>query len=278
MATALLSARGRVTCSIPSARAMQPSAGLPNLFVLGAGKSGTTTLHQLLGRHPDIHVCDPKEPSFFCSHFQVVRDPVSYFRLFASDRRYRVDASHVYFSNPETAPVLRALFPEAKVLLILRHPKARAHSLYRHMRLSMHDDGRPLELAETFYEALRLEDERFHSPDFMRNCRQYFWNFMYIRSSFYDEQLTRYLGLFTREQFLIMTLAELISRPQQKIAEIAAFLEVEPSGFGESVPVVNAAPAYEGFDQMCDAFMGDRFGDLTRRVDALVGRAMDWSV
>lgn len=37
----------------------------PNLFVLGAGKCGTTSLYHLLQRHPDIHVCDPKEPSFF---------------------------------------------------------------------------------------------------------------------------------------------------------------------------------------------------------------------
>lgn len=257
---------------------MQPLAGTPNLFVLGAGKSGTTTLHQLLGRHPDIHVCDPKEPSFFCSHFQVVRDPISYFRLFASDRRYRVDASHVYFSNPETAPVLRALFPEAKFLLILRHPKARAHSLYRHMRRSMHDDGRPLERAETFYEALRLEDERFHSPDFMRDCRHYFWNFMYVRSSLYDEQISRYLALFPRDQFLVMTLGELRAAPQKTVGEIARFLGVDPEGFGADVPVVNAAPPYEAFDLASDALMERRFGDLTRRVDARVGRPLDWSL
>lgn len=257
---------------------MRHLAGTPNLFVLGAGKSGTTTLYHLLGRHPDIHVCTPKEPSFFCSHFQVVRDPITYFGLFNSDRRYRLDASHVYFSNPETAPVLRALFPQAKFLVILRHPKARAQSLYRHMRRSLQKDGRPLELVDHFYEALCLENERFQSRDFKENCRHYFWNFMYMRSSEYDLQISRYMSLFLRDQFHIITLGELRAEPQRRVAEIAAFLDVDPAGFGEDVPVSNAAPAYDGFDGACDGVMESHFGDLTRRVDTLVGRPMDWSL
>ncbi len=257
---------------------MRSAAGTPNLFILGAGKSGTTTLYDLLGRHRDVHLCSPKEPSFFCRHFQVVRDPITYFSLFRSDRRYRVDASHAYFTDPETAPVLRALFPRAKFLLILRAPKARAYSLYRHMRRTRHSDGRPCELADSFDQALILEEERFHSPDFMEHCRQYFWNFMYVRSSFYDEQISRYFSLFPREQFFILTLGELVAAPNRKLAEIADFLGLDPVYFGTDVPVSNASPAEAGFDRVCNALMESRFGTLTHRVEALVGREMDWSL
>ena len=251
--------------------------GTPNLFILGAGKCGTTTLYHLLGSHPEIQVSVPKEPSFFCSYFQVVRDPITYFALFDSQRRYRVDASHAYLSDPKTAPVLRDLFPESKFILILRHPKARAHSLYRHMRRSMHSDGRPFELSEDFHEALILEDERFEAPEFAASCRQYFWNFMYIRSSFYDVQLLRYLELFSRDQFLIVTLAELHGQPECVLSKISTFLDVSREGFSPNVPVSNAAPAYEAFSAACDALMEERFGDLTRRVEMIAGRVLDWS-
>ncbi|MBB4953390.1 hypothetical protein H4S14_001342 [Agrobacterium vitis] len=250
----------------------------PNLFILGAGKCGTTTLYDLLARHPDIHVCDPKEPSFFCRHFQVVTNPVEYFHLFESDRRYRVDASHVYFSNPETAPILHDLFPHARFLLILRQPKLRAHSLYHQMRRAPHHDGQPLELMESFGEALAAEAERFFSLEFTKQCRQYFWNFMYMRSSEYDVQLLRYLALFPRKQFLIMTLGELHRSPDVILGDIAKFLDVDVAGFSGEIPIANAAPAYADFDSACDAMMERHFGDLMDRVDAIVGRSLDWSL
>ena len=99
---------------------------LPNLFILGAGKCGTTSLYHILRQHKDIHVSSIKEPSFFCWYFQVVKDPITYFHLFDSNARYRLEASHVYMSNPETAPVLKALFPQAKFIVTLRNPKKRS--------------------------------------------------------------------------------------------------------------------------------------------------------
>ena len=250
----------------------------PNLFVLGAGKCGTTSLHRLLNRHPDIMACTPKEPTFFCSYFQVVRDPVGYFNLFDASKRYRVDASHAYLSNPETPPLLRDLFPDAKFLISLRQPKARAHSLFQHMRRALHEDGRPLELVESFHRCLQLEAERFQSPEFLSQCRQYFWNFMYMRSSVYDVQMERYFSLFPRDRFLVMSLAEIQQHPDRIMGSIGEFLGVDPAGFGPRMPTSNFAPAYPGFDPACEALMEAHFGDLTARVDGLVGRPLDWSL
>jgi len=250
----------------------------PNLFILGAGKCGTTSLYHLLERHPDIKVSEIKEPSFFCSHFQVVSNPVTYFRLFDSPRKYRVDASHVYFSNPETAPLLASLFPDAKFLLILRHPQARAHSLYQHMRRALHADGRPQELVESFHTALELEAERFESAEFHATCRQYFWNFMYMRSSIYDGQLQRYLDLYPRERFLVMSLAELQNDPERIIQSIGGFLDVDAEGFGHDIPFTNVAPPYRRFAPESAALMEAQFAGLTERVDRLVGRPLDWSI
>jgi hypothetical protein len=251
----------------------------PNLFILGAGKSGTTTLYDILGQHEDIHISKVKEPSFFCSYFQVVRDPINYFRLFESAKRYRVDASHVYFSNPETARVLRALFPDAKFIVILRHPKNRAYSLYRHMRRVLHEDGRPLEELPDFADALRAKAGRFASAEFFADCRQYFWNFMYCRSSFYDRQLGRYLELFDRRQFHVLTLAELAADPLAASERLIAFLGLDPTALpGFSFPVSNAGGPYEPYCGASSDLMGEIFAGLIERTEGLVGRRLDWSL
>lgn len=252
--------------------------GTPNLFILGAGKCGTTSLYELLRRHPDIHVCDPKEPSFFCSHFQVVRNPIDYFRLFDSARRYRVDASHVYFSNPETPPVLHALFPDAKFLIILRDPRARAHSLYRHMRRALLADGQPIETVGRFHDALLLEAMRHRSPEFAATCRHYLWNQLYMRSSCFDEQIARYFALYPRGRFLVMSLAEFHRDAERTTQAVADFLDLDRGGFGTGSHVANAAPDQEPYDAASGAMMEAYFGDLTARVDRLVGRALDWSL
>ena len=57
---------------------------MPNLFILGASKSRTTSLYNILKEHPEIFLTTPKAPVFFCDEFQVVQKPIKYFDLFSS--------------------------------------------------------------------------------------------------------------------------------------------------------------------------------------------------
>lgn len=207
-----------------------------------------------------------------------MQNPVEYFNLFNSNLRYRVDASHVYFSSPETPGILFDLFPQARFLVILRDPKARAHSLYQHMRRALHRDGRPMELIDSFLKALSVEGERFTSAEFASECRQYFWNFMYMRSSYFDLQLSRYFAVFPNQRFMITTLAELHHRPKSTLKEIAQFLDLDVADFDQKVPIANAAPLYPKFDSECDMLMERHFEGLVARVEAIVGRSLDWSL
>lgn len=251
----------------------------PNLFILGAGKCGTTSLYFMLRNHPDVHVSAVKEPSFFCSYFQITQNPIDYFRLFDSGKRYRVDSSHVYFSNPETAPVLHDLFPDARFLLILRSPAQRAYSLYRHMRRFIHPDGAPYELIESFDEALEQEPARAADPEFHKTCRQYFWNYMYCGSSQYDIQLERYLKLFDRSRFHILSLAELHGDPAASARDIAGFLDIDAAPLLESAGAIyNQDGDYPAFSKRSAAHMERAFDGLTARVDSLIGRKLDWAL
>lgn len=250
---------------------------MPNLFILGAAKCGTSSLHALLEQHPDIHAGKLKEPTFFCWPYQRVRDPVVYLKLFRTPSRYRMEASHAYFSNPDTAAVLKAFFPDARFVVTLRAPKARAFSLYRHMRRIHAGRPEPHENIACFSDALAAEEARYYSRDFFVTCPQYFWNFMYCRSSMFDEQLARYFSLFKREQFHVLTLAELAADPARETGRIIAFLgldaaPIERFTFRKS----NRDGPHEPYGAEAEAIMAAAFEGLTDRVDRLVGRTLDW--
>ena len=246
----------------------------PNLFILGAAKCGTTSLHDYLGQHPDIHACWWKEPTFFNSPFQNVRNPLQYFKLFDSPKRFRLDSSVAYLVNPATPPVLRSLFPNARFIVSLRNPSARAYSLYRNNRFGEWED------MPTFLEALEAEAERHASVEFLQTCRWDFWTYLYCHSSLYDEQLERYFALFDRKQFHIITLAELSRDPLSTTESILRFLELDPAParhfkFETKNRHEDTKPSY---DPRCDEIMARAFEGLTARTDRLVGRRLDWSV
>ena len=197
---------------------------LPTFFILGAAKSGTTSLHHYLTLHPEIFMSRPKEPTFFSHPFQVVRNPLAYAHLFAAvgDEVHVGESSHAYLSHPEAPAVIRAFFPDAKFVLLLRDPVTRAWSLYEHMR------RHGFERARTFEQALALEPRRLASPRFARRCPQYFHNYMYVGSGRYDEQLARYFDLYPRDRFCIHTFEQFSADPRGVLRAVQDFLGVEP--------------------------------------------------
>src|SRR5829696_6529096 len=104
-----------------------PVIRLPNFFILGAGRTGTTTLYNVLKHHPDVFLPTPKEPTFFSEPFQVVRTPIRYASLFEEAGGHRAvgDASHAYLSHPDAARTLRAFFPDARFVVVFRNPADR---------------------------------------------------------------------------------------------------------------------------------------------------------
>lgn len=198
---------------------------LPNFFLLGAGRCGTTSLHYYLKSHPSIFLPNDKEPSFFIEeNNKFVGDPISYFNLFSSAKNEKRigESSHAYLSNPSSARVLHALFPDAVFLVILRDPAERAYSLYHWMRRNGY------EYAATFEKALALEDRRYSCEKFRCNNPQYFYNYMYFRSGLYGEQLERYFSIFGKQQFHVIEHNQFFSDPEAGMKRVFRFLGVDP--------------------------------------------------
>lgn len=238
----------------------------PNFFLLGAGRCGSTTLYHMLRQHPEVFMPAVKEPSFFCSYFQVIKDPARYLQLFdgACGRPAVGEASHVYLSNPESPEVIHGLFPEARFILIFRNPAERAHSLYGWMRRA------GLEPLPTFEEALEAEERRLADPEFFRNCPHYFWNFMYASSSCYDVQWKRWLRFYPRERFFALGLKELVEDPARWMARIFRFLGVDDTFLPRDghLNSIDAPPMAEETRRRLD----ERFRGTIAATNALAGR------
>jgi Sulfotransferase family len=108
----------------------------PNLFVLGAPKCGTTTVHALLASHPDIYAPSEKEPGYYAPEFT---SPLSrfdssqaYAELFRAGgaRRYRVDATPWYVYSPGARLRIREDCPDARFVILLRDPAEMVRSLH----------------------------------------------------------------------------------------------------------------------------------------------------
>jgi len=102
------------------------TAMLPDYLVIGAQKSATSSLCALLGQHPDVFMCDPKEPYFF-SHDEIFAKGLAWYEsLFEG----AVGAAAV--GEGSTTYTQRGLYPNAPGRVIERLPGARLIFMARH--------------------------------------------------------------------------------------------------------------------------------------------------
>jgi hypothetical protein len=194
-----------------------PTAGSewPNLFVVGVVRGGTTSLWGYLEQHPEIFMSPVKEPHFFTKAGQR-RAPLyasedAYLGLFAeATEPLRGEASASYFADAASAEAIKAVSPDAKILVALRDPVERAYSHYWHA-VSNGQETR------TFAAAVRdeLAGRRPEGAE------------PYVRRGFYTESLRRYLSLFG-ENVRVVFLDELSRSPAQTLRGVFEFLGVEP--------------------------------------------------
>jgi hypothetical protein len=202
---------------------------LPNFILIGAQKSGTTSLYHALRKHPEIFLSTWKEPKYFMVEHdgtyaagpppaRMVTDWSSYLNLFSESGHAQAvgEASVMYLSSyfPErTARQIRERLPNAKLIAILRHPVDRAYSAYTFFR------SRGFESVSNFKDALSLEEERIKAntqPDLF-----------YLRNGLYGEHLEKFLRFFPRDQIKVFLYEDWSQRPQEVLKEIFSFLAVD---------------------------------------------------
>jgi hypothetical protein len=152
---------------------------VPNLFIVGAAKSGTTSLHNYLNQHPDVFMCTPKEPHFLINN-KIGKDRIpigissenEYRNLFieGKGKKYRGESSVMYLMFPEIViPKINQQYgEECKIIIMLRNPIERAYSGFQHVkRYNVKED------CTDFKSAWNISEERYFSKLDMTPASRY---------------------------------------------------------------------------------------------------------
>jgi hypothetical protein len=184
-----------------------------DVFLIGAPKAGTTAVAAALAKHPDVCFSDPKEPNCVATYRSTFgRDDshpnwAQYEQCFAARTGIRIDGSVCVFADPDAPTRYAVLYPDAKFLVCVRDPVARALSHWAMITDSAED----------------LE----HGIDWKTFERAWSDKSLYGHS-LYGENLARWLNYFPREKFLFVTTEDMVSDPGGVLEVVTAFCGVDP--------------------------------------------------
>ncbi len=208
----------------------------PTFLVVGAGRSGTTTIHSVLAQHPDVFVPDVKAPShFYCPDAKgslkpwYVPDPDRYAALFrgAGGATARGEVSPAYLCSPRVPDRIVAHLPDVKVIAILRNPVDRLFARY----VARRRDG--LENAPDLRSLLNTELAR--PPDLSATADTYF------AAGFVSHVLSRYIGLLGRERVSLHLFDDFRADPASMRRALFSFIGVAPEAALPEIPRANAS-------------------------------------
>lgn len=184
---------------------------LPDFFIIGAMRCGTTSLYRYLSKHPDIGLSRDKETDFFLSKREFARGFEWYAKQFqgvAAAARVLGEASPNYSKCNEFPGVAERIYrhvPDARLIYIVRDPVERFISQYRHQVSSGEITIPPAEILES-------------------TVGQH-----YLDSSRYYRQVMEYLRFFPRERILLLCFDDLRRHPQAVMQQVFTFLGVDPA-------------------------------------------------
>lgn len=197
----------------------------PNLFLVGASKTGTSSLHSYLCHHPDISGANPKEPSFFVEQEQlrsqwpsqalnsVSFDLGAYLASFNDPTaKYKLDSSTLYSQCTHCTNVPQRIFekcPTARIIYIVRHPTIRTLSHYWQEFREM-NESRPIDEAV-------VEGS------------------IYVETSNYFRQMCEYLKYFEPQNIKVVLSENLLNNRKEELDEIFHWLGLETLEMDETL-------------------------------------------
>ena len=184
---------------------------LPNLLVIGAGKSGTTSLHYYLDQHPDVFMSFPKEPNFF--QRDTWREKMDWYEtLFPKPAQVRGEASTSYSAYPARLDVperIHETIPDVRLIYVVRDPIDRIEAHYAQHQTNGKDD-RPID--EAVRTILRDGDDPVNP---------------YVCMSKYATQVEQYLPFFSMDRILVIDNVEMKRDRKAVLREAFGFLGVD---------------------------------------------------
>jgi hypothetical protein len=205
---------------------------LPDFIILGAQRSGTTSLYNYISQHPEVSPSFPKETHYFSNHHH---KGMSWYRSHfplnsrkpgnenqGNGQLITGEATPYYLIHPLAPQRAFQAVPKTKLIVLLRDPVKRAYSHYFHeVNMGVETLG--------FEEAIDKEQERLEQEfDRLATDERYqsfnFQHFSYLTRGIYIDQILRWLQYFSIDSFLFMNSQRLKEDPPGSYKEVLRFL------------------------------------------------------
>lgn len=205
-----------------------PFRKLPDFLIIGGQKCGTTSLYIYLCRHPQVASAAKKEPLYFDTMHSL--GSLWYRAFFPSrfERPERITGDASVHSMPHPRAPARAfrLVPDAKILITLRNPVDRAYSHYQMSR-------RNLQETLSFEDAIEAEGDRLETELKLIAEKRNYYSHSFIFHSYllrgvYVEQISRWMNVYPREQFMILDSDALAEQTLETMDRVYGFMGLHP--------------------------------------------------
>jgi hypothetical protein len=256
-----------------------PLRVLPDFFVIGPGRTGTTSLYHYLDQHPSLSKSAYDELGFFDVNFHL---GLSWYRsLFPSIfTKYRIksktnffmtyDVTPSYVRRPWNAKRIKKLFPDTKLIVILRNPVDRTYSHY-HLAEQFGE-------TRTFEEIVKEDMENISKWNIDSKNDAYFATKVeksILARGFYVEQLLSWFELFPKNQILVISSEELASNTKNVMSEIFKFLNL-PDYEIPNIEKVNVSK-YSKMNPDTRKMLIDFFKPYNEHLFKFLDRKFDWN-
>lgn len=207
---------------------------LPNFLIIGAPRSGTSSLYYYLTQHPSISSCKIKEPNYFAMYYDRSLDWYrTFFPTVWSKSRYEKkqkrkfvtgEASTQYYWHPHVPNRVKEVLPDVKLIMLLRNPAERSFSQYNMEVRHGHENL-------SFEDAIKNEKNRIKGEyEKMLNDDTYFsakyTMYAYLEKSIYVNYLKNWLTFFPRKNFLFIKSENFYQETSHVVNKIFEFLDL----------------------------------------------------
>ncbi|HET7579910.1 MAG TPA: sulfotransferase domain-containing protein [Bacillales bacterium] len=245
----------------------------PDFLIMGAMKSGTTSLYKYLCQHPDVIPAKEKELQFFSKKFNKgLPWYKSQFPLLSNSDQSKItgEGDPYYMFHPHGPRRIYETLPHVKLMVLLRNPTDRAFSHYNYIRRRVKmpfDKALQAELKHIEKEKQKmLEDEHYISA--------FYRDYSFLSRGKYIEQLEAMEKYFDRNQILVLISEELFEDPQKVMSRVFPFLNI-PGYKIDRFPVFNNRN-YKPMKEATRTFLKDYFQPYNQRLYRYLGKDLSW--
>lgn len=252
----------------------------PDFFIIGAMKSGTTSMYEYIAQHPQFLPVIQKEIDFFSIRYHHGIDwyQAHFASNPASKEYFTGEGSTSYIDYPQVPQRIHQHYPNAKMIAVLRNPIDRAFSHYNHVQ-----KYHPGKESRSFAEAVTAEIQwlnqletpptRAASPE---NSEPFaYLKYGYLFRGLYVYFLQEWMSLFRRSQFLILQSEEFYHYPAETMVQIYQFLDVPIHHLGQ-YPVYNVGSYNNKIDSELYQQLYQFFEPHNQKLENFLNQKFDW--